>query len=104
MTIPTPKRWRRKGLAVNGFASTQFNVAVGGTDFYYPNAAALPTYWNSTNDSKNGSLKSYIPEQVWNDSQYGSNLLVLTRRLPSPAAAGARVPVAIQPWTPPVPR
>jgi hypothetical protein len=56
---------------VNGFASTPFNVAVGGTDFYYANAAALATYWNSTNDSKNGSLKSYIPEQVWNDSQYG---------------------------------
>jgi trimeric autotransporter adhesin len=65
-----------QGLAVNGFASTPFNVAVGGTDFYYPNAAALPTYWNSTNDSNNGSLKSYIPEQVWNNSQFGLNLLV----------------------------
>jgi trimeric autotransporter adhesin len=64
-----------QGLAVNGIASTPFNVAVGGTDFYYPNAAALSTYWNATNDSKNGSLKSYIPEQVWNDSQYGANLL-----------------------------
>ena len=63
------------GLAVNGFASTPFNVAVGGTDFVYPNAAALATYWNSTNDSSNGSLKSYIPEQVWNDSQFGTNLL-----------------------------
>ena len=63
------------GLGVNGFASTPFNVAVGGTDFYYPNAAALPTYWNSSNDSNSGSLISYIPEQVWNDSQYGLNLL-----------------------------
>jgi trimeric autotransporter adhesin len=65
-----------QGLAVNGFASTPFNVAVGGTDFYYTNAAALPTYWNDTSDSKNGSLKSYVPEQVWNDSQYGLNLLM----------------------------
>jgi subtilase family serine protease len=64
------------GLAVSGFASTQFNVAVGGTDFHYPNAAALATYWNSANDSKNGSLISYIPEQVWNDSQFGLNLLI----------------------------
>ena len=67
-----------QGLAVNGFASTPFNVAVGGTDFYYTNAAALTTYWNSTNDSKNGSLKGYIPEQAWNDSQYGLNLLMYT--------------------------
>jgi hypothetical protein len=65
-----------QGLAVNGFASTPFNVAVGGTDFHYANAAAIATYWNSTNDSKNGSLQSYVPEQVWNDSQYGLNLLV----------------------------
>src|SRR5271156_4085153 len=67
-----------QGLAVSGFASTPYNVAVGGTDFHYANAAALTTYWNSTNDSKNGSLKSYIPEQVWNDSVYGSNLLTVT--------------------------
>ena len=66
-----------QGLAVNGFASTPYNVAVGGTDFYYADASALTTYWNSTNDSQNGSLKSYIPEQVWNDSQYGLNLLVI---------------------------
>jgi hypothetical protein len=64
------------GLAVSGFASTPFNVAVGGTDFHYANPAALATYWNSTNDSKNGSLISYIPEQVWNDSQFGLNLLI----------------------------
>jgi trimeric autotransporter adhesin len=67
-----------QGLAVSGFASTPWNVAVGGTDFHYANAAALTTYWNSTNDSKNGSLKSYIPEQVWNNSVYGSNLLTAT--------------------------
>ena len=62
---------------MSGFASTPFNVAVGGTDFHYANAAALATYWNSTNDSKNGSLKTPIPEQAWNDSQYGLNLLMI---------------------------
>src|ERR1700722_1705621 len=65
-----------QGLAVSGFASTPFNVAVGGTDFHYANAGAIGTYWKSTNDGKNGSLQNYIPEQVWNDSQYGLNLLV----------------------------
>jgi hypothetical protein len=64
------------GLAVSGFASTPFNVAVGGTDFHVANQAALSTYWNSTNDSRNGSLISPIPEQVWNDSQFGLNLLI----------------------------
>ena len=65
-----------QGLAVNGFASTPFNVAVGGTDFYYKSGpGALLVDWNSTNDGQYGSLKSYIPEQVWNDSEYGLNLL-----------------------------
>jgi subtilase family serine protease len=73
---PDTETVAQNGLAVSGFASTPFNVAVGGTDFHYPNAAALATYWNSTNDSKNGSLISYIPEQVWNDSQFGLNLLI----------------------------
>ncbi len=43
------------GLGVNGFASTPFNVAVGGTDFFYSdynNPTALQTqigtYWNTT--------------------------------------------------------
>jgi trimeric autotransporter adhesin len=75
---PNAETEATQGLAVNGFASTPFNVAVGGTDFYYTNAAALGSYWNSTNDSKNGSLKGYIPEQAWNDSRYGLNLLMYT--------------------------
>jgi trimeric autotransporter adhesin len=66
-----------QGLAVSRFASTPFNVAVGATDFHYTNAAALATYWNSTNNSKNGSLTTPIPEQAWNDSQSGLNLLMV---------------------------
>jgi trimeric autotransporter adhesin len=77
-----------QGLAVNGLASTPFNVAVGGTDFHYANVAALGTYWNSTNDSKNGSLKSYIPEQAWNDSQFGLNLLITAGGTISAAGGG----------------
>jgi subtilase family serine protease len=56
------------GISVNGFASTQFNVAVGGTDFGDTFAGANSTYWNSSNTSAFGSAKSYIPEIPWNDS------------------------------------
>lgn len=55
------------GLAVSGFASTPFNVAVGGTDFDQINTWS--NYWNSTNDPvTQASAKSYIPEIPWNDS------------------------------------
>jgi len=59
------------GLAVSGFASTPYNVALGGTDFNQTPATA-PTYWNATNDPATGaSAKSYIPETTWNDSCAG---------------------------------
>jgi hypothetical protein len=59
------------GLAVSGFASTPYNVALGGTDFNQTPATA-PTYWNATNDPTTGaSAKSYIPETTWNDSCAG---------------------------------
>jgi subtilase family serine protease len=55
------------GLAVSGFASTPFNVSVGGTDFDQVNVWS--TYWNSSNDSVTGaSAKSYIPEIPWSDN------------------------------------
>ncbi|HXZ39212.1 MAG TPA: protease pro-enzyme activation domain-containing protein, partial [Terriglobales bacterium] len=56
------------GINVNGFASTPYNVAVGGTDFgdTYENAAS--TYWGATNGATYGSARSYIPEIPWNDS------------------------------------
>ncbi|MGA2261470.1 MAG: S53 family peptidase, partial [Acidobacteriota bacterium] len=61
------------GLAVNGIASTPFNVAVGGTDF---NDANNPlTYWNPTNNpGTRDSAKSYIPETTWNNSCAASGL------------------------------
>lgn len=56
-----------QGLAVNAIASTPYNVAVGGTDFYMPNGGGA--YWNATNDATTeASAKGYIPEAVWNDS------------------------------------
>jgi subtilase family serine protease len=60
------------GLSVNGLASTPWNVAVGGTDFYYSDyatgGASAATLWNSTNDANYGSLKAPLPEQPWDDS------------------------------------
>jgi hypothetical protein len=55
------------GLQVSGFASTPYNVAVGGTDF---NDLSNPaTYWSSTNNPTTQlSAKRYIPEVPWNDS------------------------------------
>src|SRR6266404_1294550 len=64
------------GLQVNGFASTPFNVSVGGTDFN--DAGMQSTYFNATNDPNTlVSAKGYIPESTWNDSCtnafFGSN-------------------------------
>jgi hypothetical protein len=56
------------GLSVSGFASTPYNVAVGGTDFNDVNSFA--TYWNTTpaDTPTVASAKSYIPEMTWNDT------------------------------------
>ena len=61
---PAPAQF---GLQVSGYASTPYNVAVGGTDFNdFSNPA---TYWNTTNNSTTqASAKSYIPETTWNSS------------------------------------
>ena len=56
----------QNGLAVNGFASTPYNIAVGGTDF--DDANSFATYWNATNNAAYGSAKSYIPEKTWNET------------------------------------
>ena len=56
------------GIGVSGFASTPYNVAVGGTDFGDTYANSNSTYWNSSNTATFGSAKSYIPEIPWNDS------------------------------------
>jgi len=59
------------GYAVNGFASTPYNVAVGGTMF---NEGGNSSYWSSTNYSTPvsnlpfTSALSYIPETTWNES------------------------------------
>ena len=59
-----------RGLAVSGYASTPYDVAVGGTDFDQVGREA--TFWNTTPTSTTppvpSSALSYIPEVPWNDS------------------------------------
>ena len=67
------------GQAVSGFASTPYNVAVGGTDFYYSDYAiggtSIVSYWNSTTSQLPAvSIKGYVPEQPWNDGPYGLDI------------------------------
>jgi len=56
------------GINVSGWATTPYNVAVGGTDFGDTYAGTNSTYWSTTNTSTYGSALSYIPEIPWNDS------------------------------------
>jgi hypothetical protein len=69
------------GLAVNGLASTPYNIAVGGTDFdtLFSN---FPTSFTSYVDVSNTlpnhrSALKYIPEEPWNDSTFqGDNTTI----------------------------
>jgi subtilase family serine protease len=56
------------GVAVNGLASTPYNVAVGGTDFGDTYDGTEASYWSQTNSANYESAKSYVPEIAWNDT------------------------------------
>ncbi len=57
------------GITTNGFATTPYDVAVGGTDFGdAANHIPYSTYWNSTNGTYFNSALSYIQEIPWNAS------------------------------------
>ncbi len=55
-----------QGLAVNGVASTPYDVAVGGTDF--DQSSDPSQFWSATNAGMGASALGYIPETAWNDS------------------------------------
>ncbi len=66
------------GLAVNGLASSPYNVAVGGTDFNQYNNWS--TYWKPAaqdNATTQESAIKYIPEVPWNDSCTNTGFLTL---------------------------
>ncbi|HUK32230.1 MAG TPA: S53 family peptidase [Candidatus Acidoferrum sp.] len=56
------------GIGVSAFASTPYNVAVGGTDFADSYLGTNAAYWNAVNTTYYASAMSYIPEIPWNDS------------------------------------
>ncbi|HEY1760287.1 MAG TPA: S53 family peptidase [Bryobacteraceae bacterium] len=63
------------GITVSSWASTPYNVAVGGTDFSDVLNGATGKYWNlttSTAATYYGSALSYIPEIPWNSSCAGA--------------------------------
>lgn len=64
------------GLAVNGYASTPYNIAVGGTDFDQldQSFSSYPTSGGSAKIYYRTALQ-YIPEATWNDSSQSSNSL-----------------------------
>ena len=74
------------GIAVNGFASTPYNVAVGGTDFGDTYSESTAIFWNVPNGVAYGSAKGYVPEIPWNDSCAGA---LITQSLGFAGAFGA---------------
>ncbi len=55
------------GLAVDLPAASPYVTGVGGTEFF-GDVSSPGTYWQSSNNSTNGSAISYIPETSWNDT------------------------------------
>jgi len=63
------------GLAVNGFASSPYDVAAGGTDFQdtYNQAEGdssfgIANYWGNSNGADYSSALKYVAETTWNDT------------------------------------
>ena len=64
------------GLAVSGYASTPYNIAVGGTDFHALESS-FSTYVSTSQGSSSTYYRTalgYIPESVWNDSTQSDTL------------------------------
>lgn len=74
-----------RGLSVDLPAALPYVTAIGGTEFNESGAVwssatqafssffgkgTTSAYWSSTNNGKNGSALSYIPEYAWNDSLF----------------------------------
>jgi hypothetical protein len=76
-----------QGLAVNGLASTPFNIAVGGTQF--DENGADSTYWSATNGPDQSSALGYIPEVVWNQSCGDPNVCGVASLFASSGGASA---------------
>ena len=60
--------WATTGIAANAFASTPYDIVLGGTDFLDTIEGTNSTYWSKTNSSTGKSAKSYVPEIPWDQS------------------------------------
>ncbi len=69
------------GNAVNGLASTPYNIAAGGTDFTDTYQNLTSTYWSSTNKAGYESALSYVPETAWNGTCASPLLLSYASKL-----------------------
>jgi subtilase family serine protease len=58
----------KHGISVSGWAGTQYNVSVGGTDFADTYQGTVSRYWANTNTPSFASALSYIPEIGWNQT------------------------------------
>lgn len=74
------------GLAVNGLASTPYDIAVGGTDFdvLYSNfPASFTDFADVTNTlSYHRSALGYIPEEPWNNSTAPGHNTTVSKDMP----------------------
>ena len=71
---PDTQTVAKLGLAVNGLASTPYDIAVGGSDFDVL-SKSFSTYVSATDGANYTSALSYIPENPWNDSTATNGLL-----------------------------
>jgi len=56
------------GIGINGWAASEYNVAVGGTDFSDTSSGTNTQYWSATSNADFASALSYVPEMSWNDT------------------------------------
>jgi hypothetical protein len=75
------------GLAVNGLASTPYNIAVGGTDFDTLYGSTFPASFTAYVNIANSlpyhrSALSYIPEEPWNDATFQGDNTTVSQNVP----------------------
>jgi subtilase family serine protease len=56
------------GIGITGWGATQYNVAVGGTDFRDTFDGTNATYWKANAGAPWSTAKSYVPEMPWDDT------------------------------------
>ncbi len=84
------------GLAVSGYASTPFNIAVGGTDLIgLLDQTTFTTYVSDPSANSGTSLyrtaQKYIPESTWNDSTATDGVLDSNMPFTDPSSGATNI-------------